>query len=176
MIRPVHRPFNLGAVRDLRTLSKEERDALKMAVARRVAAGQGPKEICQALGLRRRTLAAWSKRGDIDASAHLQTPTPDQPRRPASKRTDDGSDAQAVLARVRGALQKGDRKGADQIVAGWASARRRDKALMTLEAETAREKQRAEAEGELSDDRLAAQVSDLIGRRVRPIASSSEKS
>jgi hypothetical protein len=47
---------------------------------------------------------------------------------------------------------------------------------MTLEVEAAREKQLAEAEGELSDARLAAQVSDLIGRRVRPIASSSEKS
>ena len=166
----------LGAVRDLRKLCKEEREALKRVAARRAAEGQGPQEICQALELRPRTLAAWVKRGELEASVHSQTLALDQPDQLKIDQIDNGMTAQAVLARVRRAIQNGDRKGADQIVAGWASQRRRQKALITLEAEAARERQLAEAESALSDAQLAAEVSDLIGRRVRPITTVCGKS
>ena len=163
-------------VRDLRKLRKQERDALKLRAACLAKAGQEPEEICQALGLRHRTFAAWTKRGEFDASTQSKTRKPDQPEGPAPEGTDHSTTAQAVLARVRNAIRNGDRKGADRIVASWASERRRQKALLTLEAEAARERQLLEAEGALSDARLAAEVSDLIGRQVWPICPGSEKS
>ena len=62
------------------------------------------------------------------------------------------------------------------MVAAWASQRRRDKALSMLEAEAAREHERARREDGLSDAKLIEEVSARIGRRVTLQVEQDEKS
>lgn len=84
--------------------------------------------------------------------------------------------AQAVLARVRNEIDRGDRSKADRLVAAWAAQRRREKALSALEVEAAREQHIAEGEAGLSDADLIASVSAKIGRRVSLRAEQNGKS
>lgn len=161
---------------DLRTLNKEERDALKSEAARRAKAGQSSHEICRALEIRPRRYAVWAKSGRFRTS-DLRPDAPSiQGGAPAVETIDQTSSAQAILTRVQIALKDGDRAKADRMVAAWASQRRRDKALSMLEAEAAREHERARREDGLSDAKLIEEVSARIGRRVTLQVEQDEKS
>ena len=165
-IRPGLGRVRVIRVTDLRTLNKEERDALKTEAERRALKGQSPLEICRALGIKPRRYAAWAKRGGFRAGDLNANTSPGVGETQSDGDLDAMESARTVLAHVRHAIDAGDRTKADRLVAAWAAQRRRDKRLSTLEAEAAHELDIAKRESGLSDSELVAAVSALIGRQV----------
>ena len=74
--------------------------------------------------------------------------------------------ARAVLEAVKAALESGDRDRADRLISAWKVKARRARDLAALEIQAA-DDLAARQNKPLSDHALAAEVSALLGRKVR---------
>lgn len=145
---------------DLRTLTDGQRRSLIAKAQTLAQDGVAAIEIRARLGISQGTYSRWAKQFGFrvcDLRASLADDVKDL------------NSADAVLKTVRAALACGEQGRADQLLRTWKQSARRARDLTALENAAAREAEESQSEAVLSNEELAAFLTDYAGRTIEVV-------
>ena len=145
---------------DIRTLTPQQRQSLIAKVMKLANGGMAAKDIQVQLDLSPTTYSRWARQFGFRA-CDLRARIEDEVKTLES--------AEAVLTAVRVALARGEQGRADQLLRAWKQSARRARDLTALETAAALEAESREAETELSNEELAAFLTDYTGRTIEVV-------
>lgn len=145
---------------DLRTLTNAQRRLLISRAQKLAEDGVAAMEIRARLGISQGTYSRWAKQFGFRA-CDLRTG--------ATEEIEDLTSADAVLMAVRAALARGEQARADQLIRTWKQTARRVRDLTALENAAAREAEDSQSDAVLSNEELAAFLSDYARRTIEVV-------